>query len=97
MHDYDVLTRRAVFRNDDNRSLFNAASNAGNHPDMSPAPDASPRDEDCLKATQNMPDREIKSEYTNTKVIQKACSVTIDFDRASDPFYLIHTSGRYLS
>mmetsp|Transcript_2043 Transcript_2043/g.2821 ORF Transcript_2043/g.2821 Transcript_2043/m.2821 type:complete len:97 (-) Transcript_2043:30-320(-) len=92
MHDYDVLTRRAVFRNDDNRSLF--STGASNFPDISPAPDASPRDEDCLKATQSMPDREVKTEYTNTKVIQKACSVTIDFDRASDPFYLIHTSGR---
>jgi hypothetical protein len=60
MHDYDCITRRAVFRNNDRRSLAEGSAVPTN----------------------------------NTKVIQKASSVTIDFECAFQPFHLLQLSGR---
>lgn len=63
MHNYDVITRRAVFRNVDKRLSDN---NGGS---------------------------EVIEGFS--KVIQKASSLTVDFESASTPFYLVQLSGRY--
>ncbi len=34
------------------------------------------------------------AQSSNSKVIQKACSSTIDFESSSNPFYLVQLSGR---
>jgi hypothetical protein len=31
----------------------------------------------------------------NSKVIQKACSLTVDIEHASESFYVVQLSGRY--
>jgi hypothetical protein len=31
----------------------------------------------------------------NSKVVQKASSLTLDFERVASPFHLVHLSGRY--
>jgi hypothetical protein len=68
MHNYDVITRRAVFRNADKRNVDEegngSSGNSGNMEGFS-------------------------------KVIQKASSLTVDFESASTPFYLVQLSGRY--
>jgi hypothetical protein len=67
MHDYDVITKRAVFRNVDTRSCSCNDVNACN----------------------------VTSPVGNSKVVQKACSVTVDFEATVNPFFLVHLSGRY--
>lgn len=67
MHDYDVITRRVVFRNMDTRlrrpgsSITGAASRA---------------------------------EIGNSKVIQKASSMTIDLEGECEAYYMTQLSGR---
>jgi hypothetical protein len=62
MHNYDCITRRAVFRNADQRPRRESGSYTGKG---------------------------------NSKIIQKASSVTIDFEFAFKPFYMSHLTGRY--
>jgi alpha-galactosidase len=57
MHDYDVIARRAVFRNVDYRS-FMAGGRAG-------------------------------------KVVQRACSLTVDFESTPAPFHMLQLSGSW--
>jgi hypothetical protein len=68
MHDYDVITKRAVFRNVDTRPCSCNDVNACN----------------------------VTSPVGNSKVVQKACSVTVDFEATVNPFFLVHLSGRYV-
>jgi hypothetical protein len=67
MHDYDAITKRAVFRNVDKRPC------SGNDVNI------------CSLA----------SPVGNSKVVQKASSVTVDFERVASSFHLVHLSGRY--
>ena len=94
MHEFDVITRRATFRNADQRSVFKPSA---------PTPDCSPREEEFGKGAKAVPFFEAIGEgrsgdadslFANSKVIQKASSFTIDFDRPSSAFYLVQTSGR---
>ena len=62
MHHYDVVTRRAVFRNADKTSSSRC------HPP------------DSVRAG---------------KVVQRACSFTVDFESTSTPFYLLQLSGSW--
>jgi hypothetical protein len=68
MHDYDVITKRAVFRNVDTRPCSGNDVNA------------------CS----------VTSPLGNSKVVQKACSVTVDFEATVNPFFLVHLSGRHV-
>jgi hemolysin-activating ACP:hemolysin acyltransferase len=67
MHDYDAITKRAVFRNVDTRPC------SGNDVNI------------CSLA----------APVGNSKVVQKASSVTVDFERVASSFHLVHLSGRY--
>ncbi len=66
MHEYDVITRRAVFRNVDTRR--------------------------CTGNDVNTCD--ITSPVGNSKVLQKASSVSLDFEATASPFHLVKLSGR---
>ena len=66
MHEYDVITRRAVFRNVDTRR--------------------------CTGNDVNICD--ITSPVGNSKVLQKASSVSLDFEATASPFHLVKLSGR---
>jgi len=68
MHDYDVITRRAVFRNNDKR----------------------PHDSDPFSASSSG-----YSSLGSSKVIQKASSLTIDFEASSSPFHCVQLSGSW--
>lgn len=68
MHNYDVITRRAVFRNVDKRCMDPAGNGKINKNNLEGF----------------------------SKVIQKASSLTVDFESASTPFYLVQLSGRYI-
>lgn len=81
MHEFDVITRRATFRNADNRD--HCGSQAG-----------LPTEDDILREKDPLT-RSLRESFTYSKVIQRASSFTIDFDRPSSPFYLVHLSGRY--
>ena len=83
MHEFDVITRRATFRNADSRDHC-ISSQVG----LS-ANDESPREKDPFT-------KSLRESFTYSKVIQRASSFTIDFDRPSSPFYLVQLSGRYL-
>jgi hypothetical protein len=71
MHHYDCITRRAVFRNADQRrtELETTASPTG--PDDRPSPIVG-----------------------SSKVIQKASSMTIDFEADFQAFHVVQLSGR---
>ena len=66
MHDYDVITRRAVFRNVDTRPRVYSAGNP------------------CGPG----------EGVGNSKVVQKASSLSIDFEATAQPFHLIQLTGR---
>lgn len=61
MHNYDCITRRAVFRNTDIR----------------PTPSSG----------------RVTPSAGSSKVVQKACSATIDFECPADDFHLVQLSG----
>ena len=68
MHEYDAITRRAVFRNVDTRR--------------------------CTGNDVNICD--ITSPVGNSKVLQKASSMSLDFEATASPFHLVKLSGRYV-
>lgn len=74
MHDYDAITRRAVFRNVDTRPRTTHGTSYATS--MNPNPNS------------------ITAEKGNSKVVQKASSVSIDFEATAAPFHLIQLSGR---
>lgn len=61
MHDYDCITRRAIFRN--NKARDAAGGTTGTH--------------------------------ISSKVIQKASSLTIDFESPIQPFHMVQLSGSW--
>ncbi len=75
MHDYDCVTRRVVFRNNDKRKGYN------------------------LQQNQNQQSSEEDQQNGNgfSKVIQKASSLTIDFEQPSKSFHMVQLSGRCVS
>jgi len=76
MHDYDAITRRAVFRNVDTRPRTTHGNSYATS--MNPSPN----------------DSTTIGEKGNSKVVQKASSVSIDFEATAAPFHLIQLSGR---
>jgi hypothetical protein len=64
MHNFDCVTRRAIFRNNDQRPT------RGSDPSLD------------LRGT--------------SKVIQKASSLTIDFESPILPFHMVQLSGRFV-
>jgi len=67
MHHYDVITRRAVFRNVDRAPAATAAAAAGGS----------------------------SSNVRIGKVVQRACSFTVDFEHSSTPFHMLQLSGSW--
>ncbi len=71
MHDYDCVTRRAIFRNADQRK----GHHQQNHDQLSQEGDQGGRG--------------------FSKVIQKASSLTIDFEQPSKSFHMVQLSGSW--
>lgn len=66
MHEYDAITRRAVFRNVDTRPRSFSSGNP------------------CGIVA-----------VGNSKVVQKASAMSLDFEATAAPFHLIQLNGRY--
>lgn len=66
MHDYDAITRRAVFRNVDTRPRAYGSNNPCGAPGV----------------------------VGNSKVVQKASAMSLDFEATSAPFHLVQLNGR---
>lgn len=71
MHDYDCVTRRVVFRNNDRRKSAPQSHNQ-----------------------QSQEEQQQQDGSGFSKVIQKASSLTIDFEQPSKPFHMVQLSGR---
>jgi hypothetical protein len=76
MHDYDAITRRAVFRNVDTRPRAHASPTPANSTAAAASNGAA------------------SSVTGNSKVVQKASSLSLDFEAAATPFYLVQLNGR---
>jgi len=81
MHNYDVITRRAVFRNVDKRPRDNTSSRYGGGMEQ-------------LSPGNNEEKGGSPSLVGYSKVIQKASSFTMDFESAVNPFHMVQLSGR---
>ena len=97
MHDYDVITRRTVFRNVDTRprNPFQSASACSGDPAMQ-------HQQQQQYGTDGVSTSRNKSSNAsagaplrgNNKVVQKASSMSIDFEATSNPFHVVQLNGR---
>ena len=91
MHDYDAVTRRAVFRNVDTRPRTSHGASALSN---STTPGSTSL-HSVPSTTSSMSSGGTPAvEKGNSKVVQKASSMSIDFEATSAPFHLINLTGR---
>ena len=99
MHDYDVITRRAVFRNADTRpravnSFSNNTSRNSNSSGSGNSDSAAANSTSSVASPTPYCATMQYHHLGNSKVVQKASSMSLDFEAAANPFHMVQLSGR---
>eukprot|EP01038_Epipyxis_sp_PR26KG_P016244 gene16244-22115_t len=92
MHDYDVITRRVVYRNVDHRiGRINPIQSYKSDQSLF----GSTLEESTMPGGMVTQQQEHNSNQINSKVIHKASSFTVDFESPPLPFHMVQLSGSW--